>query len=179
MSLHHTLLAAAYWPIRLARTITHYAGRTQADRLRVLLYHDIAPADQARFAAQLRWLAREWTFVGPERFAAMISGQEPIRGSNLLLTFDDGFASNRTVAEEVLGPMGIQALFFVVSDFIALTDADAARGFVSRNIQPGNPLERIPAHLRNMTWADLEYLLEQGHGVGAHTSTHARLSQVA
>lgn len=27
-----------------------------------------------------------------------------------------------------------------------------------------------------MTWADLEALLEQGHTIGAHTRTHARLS---
>jgi peptidoglycan/xylan/chitin deacetylase (PgdA/CDA1 family) len=179
MSIHHHLLSAAYRPIRFAKTVAGFFGRTEADRLRVLLYHDIAPADQAQFAAQLRWLAREWTFASPERFAAMMSGAEPVRGSNLLLTFDDGFASNRKVAEEILGPMGIRALFFVVSDFVDLTDGRVARDFVSRNIQPGNPLERISPHLRNMTWSDLESLLEQGHMIGAHTRTHARLSQVA
>lgn len=146
--------------------------------LRVLLYHDIAPNDQARFAAQLRWLARTWTFVSPERFAAMLSGDEPVHGRNLLLTFDDGFASNRVVAERVLNPLGIRALFFAVSNFVSLEDREEARHFIAQNIYPGSRPEDLPAHWLNMGWSDLAALLEQGHGVGAHTRTHARLSKV-
>ncbi len=178
MSLHHRLLAGAYYPLKLAKAIGRPLGLASPHRLRVLFYHDIAPHDQANFAAQLRWLARYWSFVSAEQFAAMISGGEPIRGHNLLLTFDDGFASNRVVAEEVLNPMGIRALFFAVSDFVALEDRDEARHFIARHIQPGSRADELPAHLYNMGWSDLEALLEQGHCVGGHTRTHARLSQI-
>ena len=104
MSLHHHLLAGAYYPLKLARALGRPLGLASPHRLRVLFYHDIAPHDQPHFAAQLRWLARSWNLVSPKQFAAMVSGEEPIRGRNLLLTFDDGFASNRVVAEEVLNP---------------------------------------------------------------------------
>lgn len=178
MSIQHRLLAGTYYPIKLAKSIGSPLGLASPHSLRVLLYHDIAPHDQANFAAQLRWLARYWKFVSSEQFAAMILGEEPIRGRNLLLTFDDGFASNRVVAEEVLNPLGIRALFFAVSDFVDLEDRHEARHFISRNIQPGSRADELPAHLYNMGWSDLEALLEQGHCVGGHTRTHAQLSQI-
>lgn len=177
--LHHRILAGTYHPLKLAKAIGRPLGMTTPNRLRVLLYHDIAQNDEARFAEQLRWLARAWTFVTPERFAAMVSGYEPIIGSNLLLTFDDGFVTNRGVAERILNPLGIRAIFFVVSEFVALNEGDDWRGFVSQNIHPGLGPQTFPAHLRNMNWTDMEYLVETGHTIGGHTAHHARLSQVS
>jgi peptidoglycan/xylan/chitin deacetylase (PgdA/CDA1 family) len=173
------ILSASYYPLRLVRSIREPLGSVSRDRLRVLLYHDVAPEEQERFAAQLRWLARRWTFVGPDQFAAMVSGHAPVRGANLLLTFDDGFATNRVVAEQVLAPLGIRALFFVVSELVALESAQEARRFLTRRMWPGMREESAPAHWDSMRWADLEALLEQGHAIGAHTATHARLSEVA
>lgn len=178
-SLHHRILAAAYRPLKLASGVGRSLGVSPENRLRVLLHHDIPPEEQEGFAVQLRWLARSWNFVSPGRFSAMMSGEEPILGQNLLLTFDDGFASNRAVAEQVLNPIGIRALFFVVSDFVAIGDRDEARRFVARRIQPGSRAEDLPAHWENMSWTDLDALLEQGHAIGAHTRTHARLSDLS
>jgi peptidoglycan/xylan/chitin deacetylase (PgdA/CDA1 family) len=179
MSLHHQILAASYYPIKLTKTIGRLLGLSSANKLRVLLYHDIAPRDQANFAAQLRWLKRTWNFVTVDQYVAMVSGQAPIRGRNLLLTFDDGLASNRRIVEKVLNPLGIQALFFVISGFVNLSDKDNWRGFVAKNIHPGMKPEDVHDHWKNMTWSDLAYLLETGHSIGCHTANHARLSQVA
>ena len=178
MSFHHHILAAAYYPLRAIRGVGRSLGLAPADQLRVLLYHDIAPGDQANFAAQLRWLKRSWNFVSVVQFESMVSGAEPIRGRNLLLTFDDGFTSNRVVAEEVLNPMGIQALFFAVSELVGITDRVEARRLIAERIYPGTREEGLPAHWENMRWGDLEALLEQGHTIGCHTGTHARLSGV-
>ena len=178
MTLHHRVLAWSYRPIRVVKAIGRPLGLSSSHHLRVLLYHDIAPHMQAAFAAQLRWLARRWTFVTPQHFAAMVAGEEPIRGSNLLLSFDDGFASNRLVAEQVLNPMGLRALFFAVSAFVDLKDRDEARIFIARHIEVYKQASEVPAHVYNMGWADLEALLEQGHLVGCHTRTHACLSDL-
>ncbi|QQR81389.1 MAG: polysaccharide deacetylase family protein [Deltaproteobacteria bacterium] len=177
MSLHHNILASAYYPLKLIYSVKNLFGSSN-NRLRVLLYHDISPDDQDCFAAQLRWLSRSWSFVTPKQFEAMISGEEKIRGSNLLVTFDDGFASNRVVAEQVLNPMKIKALFFVVSDFIELQNRKESRDFISKNIYYGPPPELLPENWQNMTWADLEALLEQGHCIGSHTRSHARLGLI-
>jgi peptidoglycan/xylan/chitin deacetylase (PgdA/CDA1 family) len=178
MSLMHSLLAAAYPPLRLGNNLLRRVGAKSDARLRVLICHAIVPQEQDRFAAQLRWLARLWAFVSPQRFAAMMRGDEPIKGANLLLTFDDGFASNRRVANEILNPMGIQALFFAVSDFMDLAAEDDYRAFIARHIWPLLTPAAVPDHWRNMTWNDLSWLLETGHTIGAHTRTHARLSEL-
>ena len=174
----HSLLAAAYPPLRLGNNLLRQIGVKSAARLRALIYHDIAPQEQERFASQLRWLAQSWTFVSPQRFAAMMRGDETIKGANLLLTFDDGFASNRRVADEVLNPMGIQALFFVVSAFVDLVEGDDYRAFIASHIWPELTPETVPAHWCNMSWDDLCYLLEAGHTIGAHTLTHTGLSEL-
>lgn len=173
MSLKHQLLAAFYPLLKARNLIANPSGR-----LRVLLYHDISPLQEARFAAQLRWLRKSWRFVSPAQFAEMLLGNEPVKADSLLLTFDDGFASNRKVAAEILNPMGIPALFFVVTEFVELSDKNDWRGFVARNIFPSLAPESVPDHWRNMSWSDLDYLLESGHTIGGHTASHARLSRI-
>ena len=179
MSLIHSLLAAFYPVLRLHNNLLRQFGVKSDARLRVLIYHDIAPQDQETFATQLRWMAQSWTFVSPQLFTAMIRGDYPINGANLLLTFDDGFTSNRKVVEEVLNPIGIKALFFVVSAFVDIAGGDNYQAFVARHIWPGLLPDAVPDHWRNMTWDDLSWLLECGHTIGAHTRTHARLSELA
>jgi peptidoglycan/xylan/chitin deacetylase (PgdA/CDA1 family) len=178
MSIHHRVLGGLYHPLRVAGAAGRWLGKASANQLRVLLYHDISPDEQTVLAAQLQWLPRSWTFVSASRFAAMVTGREPVRGRHLLVTFDDGFASNRVAAERVLNPMEIPALFFVVPEFVSLTDRRDARAFIARHIYPGAVAERLPEHWTNMDWTDLAALAEQGHTIGGHTGTHARLSQV-
>lgn len=176
MSLKHSILSAYYLPLRTKNNLQRYFGVKTDARLRIINYHNILPQHQEKFAAQLRWLTRSWQFVSPQSFAAMVSGDLPIIGSNLLLTFDDGFASNRKVVEDVLNPMGIQAMFFVVPDFVNIVDDEESRNFVANNIWLSRPPET--EDWRNMKWTDLEWLLETGHSIGAHTKTHARLSNL-
>lgn len=178
MSSHHQILTVAYYPIMLAKAIGRLLGLTSKNELRVLLYHDIAPQDQDNFGSQLRWLQRSWNFVSAEQFTAMVSGDAPINGRNLLLAFDDGFASNRVVAKDILNPLGIKALFFVMSDFVGIEDKKEARHFIAKNIYPGTIADELPANWSNMGWTDLEDLLKEGHCIGAHTRTHARLSTI-
>lgn len=176
MSLKHSLLSAAYLPLRTRNNVQRRFGSKADGRLRIVNYHNIAPEDQEKFAAQLRWLSRSWNFVSPQQFAAMMTGSEPIKGANLLLTFDDGFSSNRKVAEDILNPMGIHALFFVVPDFVNITDESESRNFIANNIWRSGTPEMY--NWGNMKWSDLEWLLEKGHTIGAHTKTHARLSDL-
>jgi peptidoglycan/xylan/chitin deacetylase (PgdA/CDA1 family) len=177
--LHHRIIAGSYHLFAAGNAIGRRLGLVSPASLRVLHYHDVAPQEQDQFAEQLRWLAKSWKFVSAEQFAALILRTEPVEGRHLLLAFDDGYASNRRVAEEVLKPLGIRALFFAVSDFVSIGDRDEARQFIAHHIQPGISAARLPAHLYNMGWSDLEALLEQGHTVGCHTQTHPRLSEIS
>ncbi len=178
MSFSHSLLAAAYTPLKMARDAQGMLRPRSRDCLRILLYHDIAPSTQAKFEAHLRWIRRRWRFVSPGDFAAMVIGKAPVIGRNVLLTFDDGFSTDRSVADQVLNTLGIHAIFFVVSDFVECVGSLEARRFVAERIRPGGDAVGLPSHLRNMSWSDLERLLEQGHTIGAHTRSHPCLSNL-
>ena len=178
MGFKHKVLAVSYPAMLCTRGLAKLTGLDLRPRLRVLLYHDIAPDEIEKFSHQLLWLSKRWNFVSPEQFESMVRGDELLQGDNLLLTFDDGFASNRIVAEKILNPMGIHALFFVVPDFVEIDEPELAQQFISKNIIPGLSTERILSHWNNLNWTDLEMLLEQGHSIGCHTQTHARLSSV-
>jgi peptidoglycan/xylan/chitin deacetylase (PgdA/CDA1 family) len=162
------LLALAYPPLSLLRRL---AGRP---RLRVLLFHDVPPDRTGEFRQTLEWLMRRWMFVSPGGFADLLTGKTPLERDSLLLTFDDGFLSNRTVADEVLAPLGITALFFIVTEFVALERGEDHARFIRHNL--GLNLSTVPAHMRGMSLDDVRHLLQRGHAVGAHTGTHLRLS---
>ena len=124
----------------------------------------------------MRWLSKSWRFVTPHQFAAMIDGVMPVKEDSLLLTFDDGFLSNLSVTERILNPMGIQALFFIVSNFSLLSGKDDWRGFIAENIYPEMNPQIIPNYWKNMSIDNLKFLVDTGHTIGCHTANHKRLS---
>ncbi len=178
MALHHHLMEGLYYPLKAVKTIGKSLSISSRNSLSVLIYHEICTKDQPRFVSQLRWLKRSCKFVSPDQFAALSSGGEPVCGRNLLLTFDDGTASQRRIADEVLKPMGICAVFFVASDWVAdKTDDDTLPSVTARSIS-GSDAKKYSRRFTYMMWSDLEALLEQGHLVGSHTATHPRLSEI-
>lgn len=177
MKIHHIPLFCLYPVLRLKSKLISSNTRN-SPRLRVLLYHDIAPNDVRNFAKQMRWLSKRWTFLSPEQFGAILTGDASLNSDSLLLTFDDGFKSNLIVAESVLNQMNIQAIFFVVPRFVSLSSRLNARQFIAQNIYPNLSESNLPEYWTNMTWDDLRTLLNQGHTIGSHTLSHARLSQI-
>ncbi len=176
MYFHHNLLVFSNHILQTIRKFGINLGFISPNRLRVLTYHDIHQREEKTLIAQLKWLKNNWNIVSPSEFGEMIFGAKPIIGDNILITFDDGLISNRVVAEKILNPMDIQAIFFVISDFVDIQDSHASRRFINNYIAPKHKLSDIPEHWRNMQWKDLEALLKQGHTIGSHTKKHIRLS---
>jgi peptidoglycan/xylan/chitin deacetylase (PgdA/CDA1 family) len=178
MSIKHSLLAAAYGPLRLKTYFFRSVLNSKERRLRVLIVHDIAPEEEKFFYIHLKNLKKTWHFIDPKTFEGMITGEIPVEKDNLLLTFDDGFISSRHVVDSVLDKLNIKALHFVVSEFVG-QKGDDWRGFVANNINPHMHPEEVPEHCRNMNAEDLRHLIREGHSIGAHTANHARLSQLS
>ena len=177
MSFHHQLLIITRPIQKVVRQIGCKLGFISSNRLRVLLYHDVPIDEEDTFYKQLAWLKKDWNIVTPLQFEEMILGKIPIIGNNLLITFDDGLASNRVVAEKILNPMGIRAIFFIISEFAKIKEPSDARQFASDHIIPDSNILDIPKQWRNLQWSDLTDLIEQGHTIGHHTKTHKRLSE--
>lgn len=164
---------------RIARVVVDLFNKGSNGFIRVLIYHDIHPDEFRIFQQRLTLAAKSYRFIDMNTFQDMIEGRTQINGRNLLLTFDDGFKSNRMVAESILSRAGIKATFFVLPDFISCEDPQEQKQFIANNIYDGTiQVENISDHYAPMSWNDLNYLIESGHTVGSHTRTHARLSGV-
>ncbi len=174
MSVHHKLISFLYRPHSLLKSIFN----DNSNELRVILYHDIPEKEHQLFSKQLIWLKQYWNFVDPEDFCLMIRGEKPIVGKNLLITFDDGFYSNRQVAEFVLKPLNIKGIFFIVPKFIDLHNKSSLQDFVQSNIFPNSKSKYSHSTWQSMSWSDIEWLLCNGHTIGSHTFSHARLSEL-
>jgi len=160
----------------MLRLLGKNIGLSYESQLRVLAYHDIPMSQKTHFSNQINWLNDNWNIITPNQFESMLLGDMPITGDNVLITFDDGFISNSIIAKEILNPLEIKAVFFVVSDFVDLTSNSNSRKFIAKNIMPGQNIEDIPEDLTNMGWKDLKELVKNGHTIGCHTKTHERLT---
>ncbi len=146
-------------------------------RIPVVMYHRIVeqPATESRhgtwvtaerLAAQLDALARRGcTTITFRDYAAHLAGEKPLPPKPVILTFDDGYADNYTLALPLLRQRGMKAVVFVIGDARVTTNAwDAAEG------EPVLPLlDR--RQIREMAQAGIEF--------GSHTRSHARLAGLA
>jgi peptidoglycan/xylan/chitin deacetylase (PgdA/CDA1 family) len=99
------------------------------DALLVLNYHRIGNAEETpydsgtfgptaeQFDWELRYLKSRFNCVAFEEALAMMTGKAPVR-SSLLITFDDGYLDNYQTAFPLLRTHGLQATFFLPTDFI-------------------------------------------------------------
>ena len=132
--------------------------------IKVLAYHDVPYACIAQFQAHIRFLWSRYKFIDP---------RQPTNGGTsggiqILLTFDDGFKSNKVAAEEVLNPLGVKAVFFVPTAAVGMDDPEEERRFVARQIFPRSRADAIPKGLRFMDRRDLLDLLRAGHVARQH-----------
>ena len=86
------------------------AGRITDDEPIYASYHDT-------FAAQMRHLRdHDYTTLSMDEFLAIRNGTVPLPKRPVVLTFDDGYASNYTLAWPVLRGQGMKATIFVVPE---------------------------------------------------------------
>jgi peptidoglycan/xylan/chitin deacetylase (PgdA/CDA1 family) len=127
---------------------------------------------------QIECIQRKWDFISPEVFHTGITSSKILLGRQVLLTFDDGFESNYRVAQEILNPLGIKAIFFVIPEFVNTVGVENQWQFIETRLYPGQAARAIPSGLRSMTWDQIRELSNQGHVIGCLTRTHARLSEL-
>jgi peptidoglycan/xylan/chitin deacetylase (PgdA/CDA1 family) len=156
------------------------ATESMTGSVQILCYHDIPDSSISDFREQMTWLARRYPFLDPDSFHAFMDGRLDLQGRHILITFDDGFSSCRKVAEQVLAPLGIKAMFFIPVGFLDLPPGTEWREYVAQNLFSGQISENDVLECQApMSWDDLLWLRSQGHGIGAHTTSHCSLSNVS
>ncbi len=149
---------------------------------RILIFHDVTPAERSAFEDLVAHLAGRDALLSPDAAARWIAGDTPVKSTApapCLLTFDDGFAGNHELAASVLAKYGVKAVFFVCPGLVDL-DAEAQLAAVRANVvrrdfTDANSMGR----LRLMNWQEIGDLAATGHAIGAHGMTHRALSSLA
>jgi len=106
------------------------------------------------FRAQMAWLARNYPVITLEEAAKGTEG--------VAVTFDDGYRDNWIHAASILKNFSVPAVVFVVTG-----------GMGKMLPHDKNPLTSIL-----LTWDEAKRLQEAGIEIGAHSVTHARLSDL-
>lgn len=111
--------------IRSALNLITPPGRSA--RLSILIFHRVLPTidplfpdepDASRFDQMMHWV-KSWFNVIPldQAISQLQSGTLPARAA--AITFDDGYADNRTIALPILQKHGLSATFFIATGFLA------------------------------------------------------------
>ncbi len=166
-------------PWMAARRLGQVLGGTRepAGTFRILMFHAIPRECTGDFARLLDRIASGPGFIDPEEATRRIDGKGLAGDASarppVLISFDDGFASNGHVAREIMAPRGIRAVFFVCPALIDLT-GDAQEEAVLRQVFRGHrPVRAIEPML---SWNAIRGLATDGHVIGAHGMNHIRLA---
>lgn len=138
---------------------------------RVLLLHDIAARQETALDRLLAHIGRTMGFLAPGDVAARLSMTASDDTCPVLVSFDDGFASNHALAKSVLARHGVKALFFVCPGLMDLP-REQQSAVIAANVFRG----KAGAVPNMMTWDHVAELAALGHAVGGHGMTHVRLS---
>jgi peptidoglycan/xylan/chitin deacetylase (PgdA/CDA1 family) len=162
---------------RLRRALARTAalGREPGPGVRVLTYHrvnDVHPRDRLSvttraFGLQMETLARSGRPVVPlARALDALRGAAALPPGAVALTFDDGFADNRTEALPVLDRFGFPATFFVVTGSMGSpVTLERYRGCCQAD--------------RMLGWGEVRDLHARGHAIGGHGRTHRELATLS
>jgi peptidoglycan/xylan/chitin deacetylase (PgdA/CDA1 family) len=146
--------------------------------IRVFVYHDVATDELLKMKKQIVEIAKTRRIITPDEFEKICSTRAELSENLALLTFDDGFESNFMAAQQILNPMEIKAIFFVVLDFMKLTDEKSMEMFIRNRINRDTSKRKCITSNRCMSLEQVTTLIDQGHEVGSHTFSHPVLSEI-
>lgn len=140
-----------------------------------LTFHNLSPDQFAWFDKVVQFVVENYQVLDPTEFLQNRAPQQAKR-LQILFTFDDGFYSNRLLVEQSLASHNIKALFFLPEGFIGLNENESYNFALKKFYASREYLEEPKHHYRALSWRDVDWLIMQGHVVGAHTRRHLMLS---
>ena len=141
--------------------LTAYALLSEPSGIPVLNYHQINDKDEnaltvssSQFAAQMDYLKKEgYHTITADELADALEKGTALPEKPVLITFDDGYLDNYTVAYPILKERGMHGIIFLISDYVG----------------------RYPNYL---TWPQIKEMQENNIEFGSHTLSHAVLTEL-
>ena len=151
-------------------------GMMGRSRVVILYYHRVGWADvlskpTRAFRDDMQYLARRYECLTLRELVDRLNSGVPITRKIAVVTFDDGYGDNYSMAFPELLRAGIPATFFVATGFIGtersfVHDRRAlARGAAARD------------DWAKMSWDDLREMQNAGMEIGSHTVDHVNMGQ--
>ena len=112
--------------MRILKTVFQLASSTGGPKLSILIFHRVLPEtdplfpdepDALRFDQVMGWV-KTWFNVIPLDAAVDSLKARNLPARALAITFDDGYADNRTVALPILKRHGLSATFFIATGYL-------------------------------------------------------------
>ena len=160
------------WFFESARFISRYNKRPN---LLSVTYHDTPYSEMMNFRKQMSWYKSEFDDCNLEELKCFLD--EGVWGKSnpgIIITFDDGLASNYTHASQILDEFGFTGWFMVPAGIIDLPIHDhlafAHDGLIDFSLTPEQP--RL-----FMSREQILDLRSRGHQIVCHSFSHARLSE--
>ena len=148
----------------------HYKPGT----LYILNLHGTPKKFTSNFERQVQFFKKKFQFLSPEQALSFLRGNDIqiIDKPLMLITFDDNMANN-AYAIEILDKYNIQALHFVVTDFLNAPRSSQA-GFYKTKIRPeiNEFIDGREEDLTSYTWDQMRQWYNSGHRFGVHTKSH-------
>jgi peptidoglycan/xylan/chitin deacetylase (PgdA/CDA1 family) len=101
--------------------------RASRRRIRIIMYHGIVQDDIGvwtqvpivEFEKQMKYLSRKYNVISLEAAVAILRGEATGPENPLVITFDDGFMSNKTLAYPILRKYHLPAVIFLTTSFVS------------------------------------------------------------
>jgi len=125
-------MAKAWFKQSLIRTgALGFVSRLTGPGAAIVMYHSVMddPASAQStlggiihstevFRRQMEMVARHFHAVTLEDILQFLNGEKPLPPRAVVITFDDGYADNYRTAKNILSPLGIPGVFYVVVDCV-------------------------------------------------------------
>jgi peptidoglycan/xylan/chitin deacetylase (PgdA/CDA1 family) len=134
MTINNTTLKTTGATVLQALGLHHILRFVNRHKAAVLLYHSVMRDDEtgvippwaiqeSQFRWQMEYIARHYQVLSLPDYIERLMAGRPVPPHSLILTFDDGFRDNYTVAYPILKELGLPATIFVVTGYL---DSDQA-----------------------------------------------------
>lgn len=133
--------------------------------IRMVAYHDTPPERRDGLERQFAYLAEHYRPATWHQLVGVLNG-EPWNGDKpgIMISFDDGIASNFEVAAPLLDKYGLTGIFLVPTDFPDTPESEQPEWARKATLEC-----RVP---RAISWERLRDLIRRGHKVVSHTRSH-------
>ncbi len=142
-----------------------FIGRRSGPRVRIITYHQVKKHQIEKFDKNLAMLSRQCNVLTPEAFANSNFSQTKL---NILITFDDGYASWMTNVLPYMEKHQLKGIYFIPSGYIDAgengTDFYATKRLSIKSVAP-------------LSWEDVKKIAQKDV-IGGHTISHPILGLI-